>query len=111
MLFSELQAAWLARAEELGYSLIHGDPVEFAPATDPDLPSETADAVLRILEDANIEGSSLAYKPLRLLPDQKSVQCISSPLPGVARGTLAVLNDTLLWTEITGQPGLADDPK
>lgn len=111
MLFSELQAAWLARAEQLGYSLIHGDPAELAPAADPDLPSETTDAVLRILEEANIEGSSLAYKPLVLLDDQQSVQCISSPLPGVARGTLAVLSDTVLWTEITGQPALADDLK
>lgn len=111
MLFSELQAAWLTRAEQLGYSQLRGDPVEFAPADDPDLPAEVTDAVLRILEDANIEGSSLAYKPLTLLPDRKSVQCVSSPLPGVARGTLAVLSDTLLWTEISGQPGLPDDPK
>lgn len=104
MRFSELQTAWLARAAELGYSLIRDGIETPAAAADPDLPKDITDAILRILEEANTEGNSLAYKPLTLV-EGNSVCAATHRLEGAPRGVETTVSQTpLKWIEINGQP-------
>ena len=106
MKFSVLQAAWLARAAELGYSLIRDSIPAPAETTDPEIPKDIADTVLQILEKANTEGKSLLYKPLVLI-DGNSVAAITHPLDGAPRGVEPAVVEAQDWIEINGVPVVA----